>query len=47
MKLSAQILGMALIFKVPNAEGLAANMLTFFRTAYIYEQAFAQMKFFN
>jgi len=38
---------MALIFKVPNAEGLGAKMLTVFRTGYMYEQAFAEMKFFN
>jgi hypothetical protein len=47
MKLSVQILQMALIFEVPNAEGLAAKMLTVFRTGYIYEQALAQMKFLN
>jgi len=47
MKLSTHILRMALIFEVPNVEGLAAKMLTVFKTGYIYEQAFAQMKFFN
>jgi len=47
MKLSTQIIRMALIFEVPNAEELAAKMLTVFRTGYIYEQAFAQIKFFN
>jgi hypothetical protein len=34
-ELSTQILGMALIFRVPNAEGLAAKMLTVFRIGYI------------
>ena len=43
MKLSTQISWMALKFKVCNAEGLAAKMSIFFRTGYIYEQAFAQM----
>jgi hypothetical protein len=38
---------MALIFKIPNAEGLAAKMLTVFGTGYIYKQPFAQMKFFS
>jgi hypothetical protein len=47
MKISTQILRMTLTFKVRNAEGLAAKMLTVFRTGYIYKQAFAQMKFFN